>query len=70
MEENREIGSEIRMTVNYYLQNYHPKGWNLIDRAKKYIDQNHYLIEAPIQDLTFVSCRYIVFSPKKQPPIA
>ncbi|GGN60036.1 ImmA/IrrE family metallo-endopeptidase [Oceanobacillus indicireducens] len=53
LEENREIGSEIRMTVNYYLQNYHPKGWNLIDGAKKYIDQNHYLIEAPIQDLAF-----------------
>ncbi|WP_106496152.1 ImmA/IrrE family metallo-endopeptidase [Lentibacillus sp. Marseille-P4043] len=51
--ENRDIRSEINMAVNHYLQNYHPKGWNRIDGAKKFIEQNHYLIEAPIHDLTF-----------------
>ncbi|TRM10674.1 ImmA/IrrE family metallo-endopeptidase [Lentibacillus cibarius] len=53
LKENKEIRSEIRMSVNQYLQTYHPKGWNRIDGAKKAIEQNHYLIEAPIQDLTF-----------------
>ncbi|MCM3443135.1 ImmA/IrrE family metallo-endopeptidase [Metabacillus halosaccharovorans] len=53
LEENKEIRSEIHMEVNNYLQAYHPKGWNRIDGAKKFIEQKHYLIEAPIHDSTF-----------------
>lgn len=53
LEENKKIRSEIHMAVNHYLQTYHPKGWNRIDGAKIFIEQNHYLIEAPIHDLTF-----------------
>ena len=50
---NKEIQSEVHMAVNQYIQSYHPKGWNRIDGVKKYIEQNHHLIEVPIQDLTF-----------------
>lgn len=53
LEENKKINSEIHKTMNHYLQTYHPKGWNRIDGAKKFIEQNHYLLEAPIHDLTF-----------------
>lgn len=50
--ENNEIRMEIHMAANHYLQTYHPKGWNRIDGAKKFIEQHHILIEAPIHDLT------------------
>ncbi|WLR50663.1 ImmA/IrrE family metallo-endopeptidase [Bacillus tianshenii] len=53
LQENKEIRSEVHMAANRYIQNYHPKGWNRIDGVKKYIEQHHYLIEAPIQDFTF-----------------
>jgi len=53
LEENKEIRSEIHMAVNNYIQTYHPKGWSRIDGAKKLIEQKHYLMEAPIHDLTF-----------------
>lgn len=53
IEENKMIASEIHMKVDDYLQNYHPSGWNKIDGAKRFIEQNqHHLIEAPINDLT------------------
>lgn len=53
LSENKVIQTEVHRAVNHYLQNYHPKGWNRIDGAKRFIEQNHYLIEAPINDLTF-----------------
>lgn len=53
LEENKEVRSEVEMAVRQYLQTHHPKGWNRIDGAKKFIEQNHYLIEAPIHDFTF-----------------
>ncbi|WP_171038199.1 ImmA/IrrE family metallo-endopeptidase [Aquibacillus sediminis] len=53
MEENKEIRAEINMMVNQYFRTYHPKGWNRIDGARKFIEQHHYLIEAPVNDATF-----------------
>ncbi|WP_186306567.1 ImmA/IrrE family metallo-endopeptidase [Siminovitchia fortis] len=53
IEVNKLIASEIHMKVDQYLKNDHPKGWNKIDGAKRFIEQNHHcLIEAPINDLT------------------
>lgn len=53
IEENKQISSEVSIVVNQYFQTYHPKGWNRIDGARKFIEQNHYLIEAPVNDTTF-----------------
>lgn len=53
LEENKKIHSDVHLTRNHYLQTFHPKGWGLIDGAKKFIGQQHYLIEAPIEDPTF-----------------
>ncbi len=53
LKENKEIHSEIHIAINDYLQNFHLKGWNRIDGAKKLIEQKNYLIEAPIDDLNF-----------------
>lgn len=50
--QNKEIHSDVHLTLNHYLQTFHPKGWNFIDGAKKFIEQQHYLIEAPIEDST------------------
>ncbi|RWR11899.1 hypothetical protein QNH23_18450 [Siminovitchia fortis] len=42
IEENKLIASEIHMKVDQYLKNDHPKGWNKIDGAKRFIEQNHH----------------------------
>lgn len=53
LEENKKIREDMHILMNSYLQNYHPKGWNRIDGAKKFIEQNHYLIQAPVHDSSF-----------------
>ncbi|WP_242143039.1 MULTISPECIES: ImmA/IrrE family metallo-endopeptidase [unclassified Bacillus cereus group] len=50
IEENNIIKSEVENLLRKYLQHYHPKGWTIIEGAKKYIAMQHFLIEAPIQD--------------------
>lgn len=50
MEENKENKLEVENLMRKYLQHYHPKGWTMIEGAKKYIATQHFLIEAPIQD--------------------
>ncbi|MFD3448976.1 ImmA/IrrE family metallo-endopeptidase [Microbacteriaceae bacterium 4G12] len=50
LEENQKIKFEVESTMKKYLQHYHPRGWTMIEGAKKYISTQHFLIEAPIQD--------------------
>lgn len=50
LEENRQVKSEVENLMRKYLQLYHPKGWTMIEGAKKYIATRHFFIEAPIQD--------------------
>lgn len=53
LKDNKEIHSDVHAMLNFYLQTFHPKGWSLLDGAKKYMEQHHYLIEAPVEDATF-----------------
>lgn len=50
LEENQKIKSEVENLIKKYLQHYHPRGWTMIEGAKKYISTQHFFIEAPIQD--------------------
>ena len=50
IEENKKIKLEVENLMRKYLQYYHPKGWKMIESAKKYIATQHFFIEAPIQD--------------------
>ncbi len=36
--------------VDTYLNDFHPRAWNRVEGASKWITDNHFLIQAPIQD--------------------
>lgn len=48
--ENRTIHDEISKAVQTYLEQKHPRGWNRVDGAKKWINDNGYMIAAPVHD--------------------
>ncbi|WP_050179583.1 ImmA/IrrE family metallo-endopeptidase [Domibacillus robiginosus] len=52
-EENKKIKPEVNQLVKKYLKDLHPRGWDIIDGVREYIKNNHFLIEAPINDPSF-----------------
>lgn len=72
--ENEAIRLEVEKLERTYLQDYHPRGWNKIDGARKYLSHHHILIEAPVDDDSFGgfirstnSNKYICFINTYQP---
>ncbi|MFD3259076.1 ImmA/IrrE family metallo-endopeptidase [Paenibacillus lentus] len=51
-EKNKEIFYEVDGYVKAYLRDYHLNGWTILDGAKRWIEENHFLIQAPIKDQT------------------
>ncbi|SFG95699.1 ImmA/IrrE family metallo-endopeptidase [Sporolactobacillus nakayamae] len=47
---NRSINDGVSKILQTYLEKEHPRGWNRIDGAKKWIKENGFMIEAPIND--------------------
>ncbi|MBP3041568.1 ImmA/IrrE family metallo-endopeptidase [Bacillaceae bacterium Marseille-Q3522] len=47
---NRNIHEEVSKFVRAYLEKEHPRGWNRVDGAKKWIKVNGIMVEAPIND--------------------
>ncbi|PEB51761.1 hypothetical protein CON65_11600 [Bacillus pseudomycoides] len=45
IEENKKIKLEVENLIRKYLQYYHPKGWTMIEGAKKYIATQHFLLK-------------------------
>lgn len=52
LEKNKEIFHEVDQYKNKYLKDCLPKGWGIIDGSKMWIEENHYLVQAPIEDST------------------
>lgn len=50
IEQNRNVNHEVNRMVKVYLKDYHLKGWTIIEGARRWIEQNHSLIQAPIDD--------------------
>lgn len=50
LELNNEICNEVNELVDTYLNDFHPRAWNRVEGASKWITDNHFLIQAPIQD--------------------
>lgn len=51
-EKNKEIFYEVDRYVKIYLRDYHLSGWTILDGAKRWVEENHFLIQAPIKDHT------------------
>lgn len=51
--QNKEIKSEVNKLVKEYLKNFHPNGWEILGGVKEYIKEEHFLIEAPVNDVSF-----------------
>ncbi|MNI00934.1 hypothetical protein D3C73_537520 [compost metagenome] len=49
-EKNKEIYYEVDRYIKMYLKDYHLNGWTILDGAKRWIEDHHYLIQAPIKD--------------------
>lgn len=52
-EENIKIKPEVNQLIKEYLKNHHPRGWDIVEGVREYIKNNHFLIEAPINDSSF-----------------
>ncbi|MFS0788923.1 ImmA/IrrE family metallo-endopeptidase [Shouchella sp. 1P09AA] len=50
LEKNKEIHDEVQQHVLEYRQQLQPRGWSSIEGAKKWMKDNHYLLQAPIND--------------------
>ncbi|UNL87476.1 ImmA/IrrE family metallo-endopeptidase [Priestia koreensis] len=51
--ENEKIKYDIHAEVNRYKENTHPRGWEILEGIRIYLEDEHFLIEAPIQDDSF-----------------
>lgn len=58
LKKNNDIKYEVQSIANSYKSNYHLRGWSTIEGAKKWIEGNHFLIQAPIKD---PSCGGFIF---------
>ncbi|MED3813408.1 ImmA/IrrE family metallo-endopeptidase [Priestia megaterium] len=52
-QENEKIKQEINEQVSNYRTYIHPRSWEIIDGIRVYIENEHFLIEAPINDDSF-----------------
>lgn len=50
LERNLEVDNEVNQLVKKYLAHYHLRGWNRIEGALRWMQDNHYLVVAPIED--------------------
>lgn len=72
---NKEIYHDVDRYIKMYLKDYHLKGWTILDGAKRWIEENHYLIQAPIADsslggfILYKSPRVICYLNSWQPRI-
>lgn len=63
IKQNKDIEHEVNKLIKLYLQNMHFKGWPILEGAKKWIESNHFLIQAPIKDSSLGG--FILFRGKK-----
>lgn len=47
---NRNIDDEVSKILKTYIEKEHPRGWNRIDGAKKWIKEKGFMVEAPVND--------------------
>lgn len=75
LEKNKIIYHEVDSCIKSYLKDYHIKGWDIIDGAKRWIADEHYLIQAPIDDpslggfISFATPKHICYLNTWQPRV-
>lgn len=50
LQRNKEIAYEVESEIKSYLKNHHIKGWTVLDGAKRFLEQEFVLLQAPIED--------------------
>jgi Zn-dependent peptidase ImmA (M78 family) len=75
LDQNKEIYHEVESVVRKYFRDHFQRGWTIVEGTQKWIEDNHHLLQAPIQDASlggfiyFQTTRHICYVNTWQPRV-